>query len=349
MPLDMPWAIGGGAENSVGGARRALYDSTQGARGVTHAGDMKVSQTPTPGSSVRIKAGTCKSPNDYQSQPSESYSGAELGVTDFPCPATGSSGGATRYLVWRVDDPQFGGQVPGDVANGPYCRYQWLSSDPVKNPPAYPHVPLAKVVQPANTATITNSMITDLREVAVPRTKTVEYPYAMTLANGTTYLADKKTGGEWFPGGELGQQYSNITVPVPEWATQMVVEAQWLSVGCTGASSWGSCWVEYGDQYKAAGWTDKRDYEFQTQAFGWDVQEDASGKTYAYRTNWLLADVRTIPAKFRGKDIKMLMKAIVNGSKNAQAKKVYMDSNSGIFLRVTFRELATAYSAGEAA
>ena len=205
----VPWFIGGGAEHSPAVARMLAYAATNGATGVISPGDLKVTALPTPGAAVRIMPGGAAMLSRYPGASNQSYTPRNPTATDVDVTATGSGGGATKYLIVRVDDPEFGGQVPADRKNGPYVRPVWVNS--ITNL-EYPFLKLSKLVQPANTATITNAMLTDIREVANPRTQRELYLGPATVQNLTS-----STFVKW-PSYE-------VNVPVPDWANWVKIIA----------------------------------------------------------------------------------------------------------------------------
>ena len=227
MALDsVPWFIGGGAEHSPAVARMLAYAATNGATGIISPGDFKVTALPTPGTSVRVAPGGAVLLNRYPGAPNQSYTARNASSTDVAVTATGSSGGATKYLILRVDDPEFGGQAPADRVNGPYVRFVWVTS--ITNLP-YPFVPLAKLVQPANTATITNAMLTDIRDVANPRTSRVQrMARGIPTTDLTTQLPNFQNWPHYIP-----------TIDIPEWATHVQATLQVFGVGVINAATLG--------------------------------------------------------------------------------------------------------------
>ena len=204
MALDtVPWFVGGGAEHSPSVARMLAYAATNGATGVISPEDLKVTALPTPGTAVRIMPGGAALLNRYPGATNQSYTVRNATATDVEVTATGSSGGATRYLLLRVDDPEFGGQAPANPRTGPYVRPVLVSS--ITNL-AYPFVALAKIVQPANTATITQAMITDLREVANPRARRD----VLSAASTALTLTSTTTAQVW--------PSVRPSIAIPEWA-----------------------------------------------------------------------------------------------------------------------------------
>lgn len=227
MALDsVPWFIGGGAEHSPAVARMLAYAATNGATGVISPGDLKVTALPTPGAAVRIMPGGAALLNRYPGAPNQSYTVRNATATDVAVPATGSSGAATRFLILRVDDPEFSGQAPTNVMAGPYVRAVLVSS--ITNL-AYPFVPLAKIAQPANTATITQAMITDIRDVANPRTSRVQrMARGIPTSDLTTQLPSFQNWPHYVP-----------EIDIPEWATHVQATLQVFGAGVVTAATLG--------------------------------------------------------------------------------------------------------------
>ena len=336
MALDpVPWAVGNGAENSVEGARRALYDSTGGARGVTGVHDMKVVALPVPGGAVRVLSGSCKSPNDYPGGGSQSYSGWEMSSTDVPVTATGSGGGRINWLLWRVDDPQYSGQPPADPTVGPYNRYVWVGSNPFTNPPAYPHVPLVRLNQPANTQTITNDMLTDVRQVANPWKDELVFGRPRVLGDssaGVNLTVRHANGGEYFPGGDGSP--NQFTIDMDPRCTRMMIDADWMGVKYQGGRNvYGNYWVEFGDEYRDRTWPNNRQWEFATQIFAFNGVQGSDDQ----RINWRLMDEVYVPPKLRGKRVTLAFKASLSAGSDTG---VSMDHLGGLGMRLTFAERA---------
>lgn len=345
MPLDQAWAVGGGAENSVEGARLATYLATKGGRGVILPSDMKVSALPVPGAAVRIVSGACASPNDYlnegdsQDGGGQSYGGREISSTDFPVAPTGSAGGQVKYLIWAVHDEQYEGDEPADPVNDLRNGYEWVST---LNGITYPHVQLVKLDQPKNTATITNSMLTDIRELADPKTDIATYSRPRLAADDDprqNYCNSRYSGangdwyGEYFPGGDGSP--SAAYIDIPWWATQMAIRADWVAVRAeSGKNAHGRRWIEYGDEYRAHGWPGGRQLQYATQQFAFDT----TGTQGSYRADWAVIDQVPIPKKLRGKRIQFAFKAGL--SPDADTNGVYMNGLSGLGMQIIFANQA---------
>lgn len=207
MALDpVPWLIGGGAEHGPEVARMLAYAATAGSEGIITATDLRVTALPTPGAAVRVYPGGAALLNRYPGAPNQSYTVRNASATDVAIPATGAGSGATRYVILRVDDPQYGGQVPPNVVTGPYVRFALVNSI---TDLAYPFIVLARINQPANTSAITGAMITDLRAVSNP--KTHRELYLQTAGS----IADLTNANM--------VRWPNVSasVPIPEWATSV--------------------------------------------------------------------------------------------------------------------------------
>lgn len=333
MPLrPVPWATSGGidgkggAENSVELARVGAYSATLGATGIIEPGDFRVTALPTPGAAVRVIQGTGVIKSTYPGVFGQSYSVQEQSLTDIPVTATGSSGSAVKFVYVLIQDSQYAGQQPADVKNGPYNSYQVSTSLPLNAP----YLLLAKINQPANTATITSTMITDMRKIAVPRRDDFDFARPRVAGDNSpqNQLSAREPGGEYFPGG--GGYANPFTVEVPWWATQLKIRANWYGVRYEGnRNTWGSRWMEFGDEYRDRTWPGNQNYEFATQKFTFDSA--TSGNTY--RTDWGLADTRTIPAKLRGKTITFIFKAALA---TAAQTGTSMDAWSGLSCQGTW-------------
>lgn len=251
MALDtVPWFIGGGAEHSPAVARMLAYSATNGATGVNAVGDLKVTALPTPGASLRIAPGGACMENRYPGGGQQSYVVRNASATDVAVSATGSSGGSTRFLILRIDDPEFGGAVPANVKTGPYVRPVLVNS--ITNL-AYPFVPLARIVQPANTATITQAMIADLREVANPRSLRRLFLFPVTAVRDLT----SATMTAW-PG-------PTASVDIPSWATYANILGQVVAAAQNTGPTQGDVALRFnGVQGQATA------YDLNVASSGWD-------------------------------------------------------------------------------
>lgn len=307
------WAVAGAAF-TPDDARAETFKSTSGARGVTLPGDLKVTALPVPGASVRIAPGGATLPNRYlgASGGGQSYGTRQAASEDLAIPATGSGAGATRYVIQRITDPQYEGQVPVNPTTHRYDTFAVVDS--ITNL-TYPFVELARIDQPANTATITQAMITDLRKLANPRELTVVKPRP-TLAAPLT-LDAMEADGEPFPG-------ILEWMDIPEWATHAQISADWISVFYPAGTGHGEHWVEFGPYLRL------NTHTYSTARTAWDAATNAD----PYRVNWRTVDEVPVAAGIRGTNQPFFLKGRVLGG----AGYATMGTASGTFLQVRFVE-----------
>lgn len=337
MPLrPVPGVIGNGAENSVELMRAGFYAGTSGATGIIEPPDLRVTELPTPGAAVRVLKGTGIIKSTYPGVFGQSYVVQEQSYTDVPVAATGSAGGATKYVYILITDTQYGGQNPPSVENGPYNDYAVTTTLPQNQP----YLLLAEINQPKSTATIIGEMITDRRKVAIPRRENVVFARPRVADDSTNeirltgrYISGSNTEwGELFPGSLYVANTANI--PTPSWATHMTITAAWMGIGVQpGQNSWGRYWIEYGDEYRNHTWPNGRQYEFSTQQFSFN---SVGGNASGYREMWMLADQKTVPAKLRGKDVTFAFKAGLHP--DASTTGITMDALGGLTLDITFTQ-----------
>ena len=318
-----PWFIGlEGVEHSAEVARMLAWSATGGASGIITSGDLKVSAQSVPSDSVRIAPGGFVVESKYAGASQQSYVERVPTSTTLEVPATGSSGGATRYVVARVTDPDYpgGGTVPSVPNDGVYAAPYLVSSLSSSRT----EIVLAKITQPANTAAITNAMITDLRVVANPRTWVVDRSDPLELVDTETLTST--TTGERFPNGG-GMQL----IDIPEDATRCIVEAEWLQINEPGGEAYGKCWVEWGPL--KSGSTTEREYS--TQKFMWNTP----GSSGSSRNMWKVSQEMWVPAEVRGTEQIFSMRGILDYA-SSNAARPQMDRWSGITFKVTFQEMA---------
>lgn len=228
MPLDsVPWFVGGGAEHSPEVARTLAYAATGGKQGIISSGDLKVSATAVPGGTVQVSVGSAVIPSRNPTGRNQSYIARMNTADTVAIAATGSSGGRSDLVVIQIEDPYVSGepwQNPADPKVGPYVFTRVISNVPagttdLNNVSGYSGrtaITLARIDIPANTGTITNAMIKDLRDLANPRSERTVVPGTLTGANRTL----STTSWQSFPVNGIGY------VHVPSWATHAVIRME---------------------------------------------------------------------------------------------------------------------------
>ena len=340
----VPWFTTGGVEGEGGAenygelARADAFIGSAGRTGIIDPGDFEVVALPTPGAAVRVLKGTGVIRSTYPGVFGQSYVVQERDYTDVPVSATGSSGGATKYVYLLIEDTQYTGQPPVSVADGPYNSYHVTTTLPQFEP----YLLLAEINQPASRADIQPEMIADRRKVTEPVVGTAMFsrPRIMedndprhNYCNARYKTTDGNFYGEVFPGG-AGSPNSEY-IDIPDDATHMNIRADWVGVKCeSGKNSHGLYWMEFGDEYRDHGWPKGRQFEYATQQFAFDT----TGTQGNYRTSWPLIDMVSVPAKLRGKRIRFAFKAGL--SDDADTNGVYMDHKSGLGFDITFAKSA---------
>lgn len=233
MPLEnTPWAIDGPYLGSRL-ARRATYAGVGGAQGIVSKGDLRVNQLDVPGVGVKVASGVGLIENRYQTSPNETYVASnptEHTIPSNQMPAANPS--AKSYiLAVVVGDPEFsqvghpwmGSDDPaeGDVETFEYNRFTLIEVAPgaTKLVVNYPALELARIDVPANTTTITNAMIHDLRFLASPRQSQAAFvsPGGAWTNGSPRYIPSGSSFADWGP-----QEYKP-SIKVPEWATRAIL------------------------------------------------------------------------------------------------------------------------------
>ena len=328
MAVDpVPYVIHG-AKHSADVFRQAFFDATSGAEGVSNPTSLGVKATGTPSNQVRVFPGGVLVPNTYQGGDGQSYTGRNASQTLVDVPASDSTGAKTYYIIFRIQDPQFGGQAPSDPLVGPYAFLECVSTSANITDP---HYRLAKVTVPASTSTIQQSMIEDLRSLALPQRQPLMFGRPRVAEDESTTLGwSVADGGEYFPGGNGSPNSFNVFVP--EWATRVLFDAAWMSVRYAGgANPHGLYWIEFGDEYRDHTWPGKQQREFRTQRFAFNSPGQSNNVS---RTDWRLMTSQHMPKKLRGKEITIVFKA--GRQDGGPGSDVQMDAFSGLGMHITF-------------
>lgn len=322
---NIPWAVGGGVV-SPAMARMLAYQAAGGAEGVSGVGDLLVRQLSVAGGSVRIGSGGAILTNRYPGSKNESYMLRAGDETNVAVPA--NAGGSTRYdlVIARIDDWNMpGGQAtPGTLPTStvPAAMPQVLTNVGAGVTTAaelnlnYPAIALARLAVPAATSSITQDMITDLRQVAVPRSKR-DVRSVSQVAGRDNDLTVTATTGEQFPDDGV------FSFKVPEWATQAIIKSDLAGLYVPAGTVAGALSVRFGHG---------RADEINTQASLINFTA-ASAMTVA----GMVADTVDIPATMRGQTVTVLLIGRkVGGTVNLKA-----NAWTAFALDVEFQEIAS--------
>lgn len=339
MALDpVPWFIGGAAEHSAEAARNIAWNATNGRTGISTPTSLRVTALATPGGGVRIAPGGATIESTYAGATQQSYTLRNDASETVSVPANTGSSTVTRYVVAEVNDPQYAGSAPANPVDGPYNFFRVVSS----LSSVHPRLRLATLRIPPSTSVITNSMITDNRVLLSPRREEVVFARPRVMEDGgpQNFLNGRFAGplgnftGEYFPGGAGSP--NTVQIEVPEWATHQSIEASWMGVQyAANTNVWGRYWVEFGDEYRDRTWPNGKQFEFAVQQFQFDSPGSSNN---TMRTNWILMDQVSVPAKLRGKTVTYALKGGL--AQGAATWAVSMDALSGLGLRVAFSERA---------
>lgn len=219
------WAIDGPTINASL-ARTEAYAATSGAEGVIGRNDLKVTALAVPGNGVQISAGAALVLNRYQTDINQTYTITNVGVETIGSGSmpSGQSSEQIYIVAIAVGDPEFSQSghpfmLATDPPSGEESTFTYVRPivvlETAFNARNYPAVALARLTIPGSTTTIQQSMITDLRQLANPRSKLV-------IANVSAPSSDNSLNGG---GGVAGtyERWPNVgvlSVPVPSWAVK---------------------------------------------------------------------------------------------------------------------------------
>lgn len=280
--------------------RRALWASTRGESGVVTAHDLKVTALPTPGAGVRVAAGgaVCAM-RTTGSNAQESYMLAQDATANVALDDEG-----TFYLIARIDDWHFtGNPAPADPLNAIYWAFATVST---LSGITYPYVPLAKLTIPASTSTITNAMITDIRNVANPRKDRQLFAYDL---GPTDTLATQES---W-------PDVGGFDVYIPEWATQAHIIATFSQVLIpAGSTRTGFLWAN-----------------LKNGVGGPTVRYLAPGLPNAHRSSYVAVGDMVVPPELRGTNVYSYTVGNVTGGTGGF---LTIDGNSAVSFDIEFHE-----------
>lgn len=291
MPIDpVPWFVGGGAEHSPEVARLLAFSATSGSEGVVRSGDLKVAATSTPSGQVQVRPGAGIILNRAIGGDLQSYMARMPTADTVSVAQTTSAGGRSDLVVIQVEDPFMSGepwQDPTDPTVGPYVFTRVISNVPstatrLQDVPGYEGrsaITLARIDIPANTATITSSMIKDMRNMARRRSDR----QLLTGDPGTGAALTSSTFTAWPPAATA------FSVDVPDWATSMTARVEMLG-GQTAAAVAGQLRLVLNDS---------NDYAFATYNYNYAAQ------TGQARQPIVIAGTIAIPAALRGTTVSL--------------------------------------------
>lgn len=263
-----------GATHPAQAVRMLIRDLARGAEGITEGDDLKVTQLGTPGGSVQISDGSGVVRGRYDPYQG-SYAVCNSGSDTLAIAANG--GGSTRYdlVVLRVEDPEYEGSLDPATQNINYFQViSNVSSTTTTAPDGRTCIPLARIAIPAATSTITNAMITDVRQVANPRRERT----LQTQAPGTLSNLIGGTSGSY----AYFDSSAGWAVAVPDWATTARIKVDVAGLRLATAAVFGNFRATFGASLSMQP----------------TIIDD--NQTSTRRLYHMVADTLTIPAGYRG-------------------------------------------------
>ncbi len=312
-----PWFVGGGAQHSPEVARLLAYAATGGTEGIVTPGDLKVVPTDVPSSSVRVLAGAGLILSRAAGGSQQTYVARNVSEDVRTVTATGSGSGRNDLVIARIEDPYMAGEPwadPSDPKVGPYVFTRIVpnvAASVVANHEsarAYlaaqgiSGIPLAALILPSNTSTITAGMIRDLRKLALPRSSREVFMSAPSPES-----AMENTSGAVWP------DFRPI-VTVPTWATAAYVICTLSSVGQRGGAAQGYFTAVLGGGLNGI-------TGFRASNIGYDLDAPAAGGSrHTLVVGGGFTDVRSIA----GKDVYV----------QTEARKINAAENPGYLVTV---------------
>lgn len=213
MTLIQPPLMVTGGVHPARAIRMMVRDLSRGSQGITEGGDLKVRQTATPGAGVRVGNGSAIIRGIAWGQ--GSYTQYNTGDQVVPIAPTGAAG-RTDLVCLRIEDPEYeGNRNPASDDIGYFYVVPGVSANQSAPPPGMTAIALARVTLPPNCATVTDAMITDLRQVANPRRER-----RLKLLGGFGYSPIGPQVGVWQENWPSG---ASVDFDVPGWATSASV------------------------------------------------------------------------------------------------------------------------------
>lgn len=282
--------------------RRELWATTSGSNGIVGIHDFKVTPLPTPGAGVSISRGGAiattrvTGPNAQESYLMAQDSGVTLSIPPV-------SNARTLHVIARIDDWHFtGNPAPDNPLDAVYWAFSLVTT---LSGITYPYVPLARLDIPAGSSTITDAMITDLREVANPRR--LRYLRTFDLGPGDTLTTR-----------EVWPDSATQTIFIPEWATQAHVRTEFVSVRVPANSTrTGFLWGQLGI------------WQGRTVRFG------APGVPVESRHTYVAAGDVEVRASIRNQDVRITSWGEPHGGSGGY---LVLDGNSAVVFDVEFHE-----------
>lgn len=226
----VPWYVEGSVTPTEI-VRSLAWAAAGGSDGVVEATDLRVTALPSPSDAVSVAPGLGVFHLPLGGQPSEAYVARMASAEQVDIEPTDSSGPRSDLIIARIEDPTLDDQwaIPEDPTLGPYVFTRVISGVPTGTTsiqdvrPEDTAITLARVDLPANTASVTPAMVTDLRQLTQPRER-------RTISTLTGQWATTDSVGPVTDDWEEFPLNATVNMPVPKWATRAVLEGTWAGL-----------------------------------------------------------------------------------------------------------------------
>ncbi|MFG3656871.1 hypothetical protein [Streptomyces sp. NPDC047706] len=211
MTLQPPMMVRG-ADHSARAMRLMIRDLARGRQGVAESEDLKVRPLETPGPGVRVGDGSALI---HGARPWQgAYTQSNIGDARVDVEPTGPFA-RTDLIVLRIEDPEWEGERdPRTQEIGYFHVVKGVARDATTVPEGMTGIALARITLPRNTAAITADMITDLRQLANPRTERT-----LRTVHPTTTEEVPGKHGKW----AAWPKEAAWDLDVPAWATTATI------------------------------------------------------------------------------------------------------------------------------
>lgn len=317
----VPWAVGGGAVISAEAFRLVAYVAFRGNEGILSPSDLAVTALSTPGASVNVAPGACSILCRASGETYQAYAG-RLPVQDTVSIAATGASARSDMIVARIEDPWLAGEPwadPTDPTVGPYVFTRVISgvastaTTVTELGLGYSAIPLARIDIPASTGTITQSMITDLRQVANPRRDAELITYNPPVVASVTASSFTDWIASW-------------PMAIPSWAVRVFVSASIGGVRLDRSST--TVNGNSTGQIRAMLGTAA------TQGAAYDLDVVPTAVTSRFTLG--VADRINIPSAMRGTTQTLKLQAL----QSAGNKPIYVDTGSFLSISLEFQEAA---------
>ena len=324
----VPWFVDG-ASHGAEIARTLAYAASQGGEGIVSPLDCRVLASSIPDGNIHISQGAVAVLNRFPGGASQTYIARNEGDEVVALAAQGSSGSRYDLIAVIIEDPAYAGNpAPPDPATGPYVRsavYSDVGSEVRYLSEVDPDVSgfaLARVKFDASDGTVNQADIFDLREMALPKQKTILRNYEVPDDGSQGFISPNSVYSP-FPTDAVWDD-----VLIPEWASRCIVEAIWTNIEIqadptnpgTIKAGQGAMRVKLGTQY--------------TERGVWSNRLMAGQEITSVMFN---SDDISIPQVMRGTEQSVQMEAYQLGNPAGELT-LHWDHAASVLLKITFLE-----------